>query len=308
MACGIYVIENKVNNKIYIGQAIDIEGRWKSHRVYLNGGYHANKHLQRSWNKYGEKNFEFNILIECGKSQLNTYEQYYIFELMTYDPRIGYNKNYGGDSGRHTEETKKKMSKNHANVKGENNPMYGKTGENNPNYGRHHTEETKKKMSKNHANVKGENHPNYGKHYSEETKKKMSKNHANVKGENHPMYGKHHTEETKKKMSESHKGENISEETKKKMSEANKGENNPMYGKTGENNPKSKTVAQINPNTNEIINTYSGTREASRQTGFSQSAISACCSNKYGKPGNNIYKGFKWMFLSNYEKLNRKIN
>lgn len=36
--------------------------------------------------------------------------------------------------------------------------------------GRHHTEETKKKMSENHADFKGENHPMYGKHRSDKTK------------------------------------------------------------------------------------------------------------------------------------------
>ena len=106
---------------------------------------------------------------------------------------------------------------------------------------------------------------------------------------------------SKKKYSENHREWN-SEETKKKMSESKKGEKHPMYGKTGENNPKSKPVVQIDPNTNEVINTYLGTREAARQTGFKQSNISACCNNKYLRPGNNIYKGFKWMFLKDYNK------
>lgn len=97
--------------------------------------------------------------------------------------------------------------------------------------------------------------------------------------------------------------------TKKKMSENHKeqtGENNHMYGRIGENNPKSKLIVQINPNTNEVLNTYSGISEAARQTRFSRSNISACCNNKYLRPGNNIYKGFKWMFLSDYEKLNEE--
>ena len=170
MTCGIYMIRNKVNGKIYIGQAVDIEGdRWIRHRRELRDNKHYNEHLQRSWDKYGEESFEFSILLECEESDLNMYEQYYIFELMTYDPRVGYNKNYGGDSGRHTEETKKKISeskkgkilseetrkkmseshkgKNYGRI-GENNPMYGKTGESNPFYGKHHTEETKKKIRK----------------------------------------------------------------------------------------------------------------------------------------------------------------
>lgn len=97
--------------------------------------------------------------------------------------------------------------------------------------------------------------------------------------------------------------------TKKKYSENHReqtGENNPMYGRTGEKCPTSKPVVQIDPNTNEIVNTYSSTSEAERQTGFNHSAISECCNNKYSRPGNNIYKRFKWMYLLDYNKLNEK--
>ena len=152
MTCGIYMIQNKVNNKIYIGQAVDIEKRWGEHRSSLRGGYHPNKHLQRSWSKYGEENFEFIILLECEESDLNMYEEYYIFELMIYDPRVGYNKNYGGDSGRPTEETRRKLSESAKD--------------------KQFSEETRRKLS---AAKKGENNPNYGKHHSEEHKRKMSK-------------------------------------------------------------------------------------------------------------------------------------
>lgn len=46
---------------------------------------------------------------------------------------------------------------------GENNPMYGKKGKDNPLYGIPLSEETRKKMSENHADVSGKNNPNYGK-------------------------------------------------------------------------------------------------------------------------------------------------
>ena len=130
------------------------------------------------------------------------------------------------------------------------------------------------------------------------------------KGENHHFFGKHHTEETKKKISEAQKGENNhmygkhhTEETKKKMSEAQKGENGSMYGKTGEKHPRSKPVVQIDLNTNEV-KVWGSTREAERIGGFCHNVISACCKNKFNRLGNNIYKGFKWMYLEDYEKLN----
>lgn len=46
-------------------------------------------------------------------------------------------------------------------------------GSKNPFYGKKHTEESRKKISENHADFSGENHPMYGKRHSEETREKM---------------------------------------------------------------------------------------------------------------------------------------
>ena len=67
-----------------------------------------------------------------------------------------------------------------------------------------------------------------------------------------------------------------------------------------------KSVVQIDINTNEVIKVWQSAGEAKRQGGFNKSAISSCCNNKFNRPGNNIYKGYKWMFLSDYEKLNEE--
>lgn len=62
MSAGVYMIRCGINGKRYIGSSICIKHRLGQHKVDLRGNRHCNKHLQRSWNKYGEKAFEFVIL------------------------------------------------------------------------------------------------------------------------------------------------------------------------------------------------------------------------------------------------------
>lgn len=54
---GVYLIKNKINNKIYIGSTIDFKNRWYKH---ISGK--GNIHLFNSITKYGLDNFEFIIL------------------------------------------------------------------------------------------------------------------------------------------------------------------------------------------------------------------------------------------------------
>ena len=55
--CGIYSVVNKLNNKEYIGQSIDIERRWYQHK-YGKG----NIILHNAIKKYKLENFDFIIL------------------------------------------------------------------------------------------------------------------------------------------------------------------------------------------------------------------------------------------------------
>lgn len=65
---------------------------------------------------------------------------------------------------------------------------------------------TKQKQSDNHACMKGELNPFYGKHHSDETKNKISQ--AN-KGNKSSFLGRRHTDESKRKISESLKGRKV---------------------------------------------------------------------------------------------------
>lgn len=78
---GIYLIRNKKNKKSYIGSAVNIKGRWRTHRSGLKHNKHHNRFLQRSWNKYGEESFEFSVLEYCDKEELIAKEQNYLDKL-----------------------------------------------------------------------------------------------------------------------------------------------------------------------------------------------------------------------------------
>lgn len=96
--CGIYMIENIVNKKVYIGQSSAINKRFSQHIAKLNSNTHTNSHLQAAWNKYGQGNFIFSIIEECTDGELDSREVYWI---QKYDSYVnGYNATYGGGGKR----------------------------------------------------------------------------------------------------------------------------------------------------------------------------------------------------------------
>lgn len=60
---GIYEIINIKNNKIYVGESLDITNRWKDHIESLVKGTHHNYKLQSDFNQYGVDAFKFRIHI-----------------------------------------------------------------------------------------------------------------------------------------------------------------------------------------------------------------------------------------------------
>ena len=112
MKSGIYIITNIVNKKFYIGSAINLNKRRNQHFHYLRKNKHPNIYLQRSFNKYREENFEFNIIEFCNKEKLINREQYYIDTLK---PNFNICKIAGSSIGRKVKlETITKMKVSHS--------------------------------------------------------------------------------------------------------------------------------------------------------------------------------------------------
>lgn len=132
--CGIYAIINVVNGCVYIGQSVNIYGRWKTHKSELNNNKHRNKYLQRAWNKYGCHAFLFAIVLACNKTDLNSYEMKIISKLKSVGRKI-YNLTDGGTSVR--KRTKEENNKESLSRIGTLNPMFGK----------HHSKSTKEKRN-----------------------------------------------------------------------------------------------------------------------------------------------------------------
>lgn len=64
MTRGIYKIINVVNNKFYVGSAVDLKRRKARHFSELRNGKHNNRYLQAAWVKYGEQSFVFVVVEE----------------------------------------------------------------------------------------------------------------------------------------------------------------------------------------------------------------------------------------------------
>jgi group I intron endonuclease len=65
----IYKIINVINNKFYVGSAVNFEKRKARHLWRLRRGDHANKYLQAAWAKYGEQAFVFAVVQEVADSE-----------------------------------------------------------------------------------------------------------------------------------------------------------------------------------------------------------------------------------------------
>jgi len=147
--CAVYAHVNLINGKKYFGITTQNppENRWKNGNGYIN-----NTHFSSAVKKYGWDNFAHYVLFRnIPVAIAKNIEEFLIKSHMSYDPNFGYNKTYGGELEKHTKETRRKISENHADISGEKNPMK--------------RPEVAAKISK---AMSGEKNPMYGKHYSED--------------------------------------------------------------------------------------------------------------------------------------------
>lgn len=118
----IYKVTNKITGQIYIGQTTwSIEKRWRYH-CYPNSGC---RYLNNAIMKHGAENFTVEqIDVACSKAELDQKEKYWIEYYDSIAPN-GYNLKSGGNTPTYSEESRRRMSKNHADFSGANNPRFG---------------------------------------------------------------------------------------------------------------------------------------------------------------------------------------
>ena len=92
----IYKIQNKTNNKVYIGKTVNsIQERWLEHIDEASRG--DNTLLHKAITKYGQDGFYVDKVEECPCELLNEKEIYYIALFHSHMSEGGYNMTYGGE-------------------------------------------------------------------------------------------------------------------------------------------------------------------------------------------------------------------
>lgn len=99
---GIYKYQNKINNKCYIGQSIDIQRRQYAHKssAFNEKANDYDSQFHQAVRKYGWDNFDFEVIAELKpeeytKETLDQLEKFFIKYYESYTN--GYNATPGGD-------------------------------------------------------------------------------------------------------------------------------------------------------------------------------------------------------------------
>lgn len=175
----IYLIKNKTNNKVYVGQTTrTLTKRIYEYKSNFNNDATHNQYLSNAFKKYGWDNFEFSIIdTAINIEELNKKEIDYIKQYDSNNNEFGYNMEEGGRNSIPNEETLEKMSLAHLGIvqtdEWKNNRIAKAGSEDAKKYGKIKTDEDKKYLSI--------NSPKFwlGKERDEETKRKISETKLN---------------------------------------------------------------------------------------------------------------------------------
>lgn len=207
---GIYKVTNKINGKVYIGQSVDIGRRWRQHMTAEDDSY-----FHKAIQKYGVENFEWEVIEQCKKKDLDEREVYWIEYYDSFNK--GYNRTKGGDgvSG------------------GEDHPRWKGGVSSDPEYSKQYyqaNKEQKKQYSKQHYKQYYEENKEKVKEYKEANKEKKKeydkqyyKQYYAVNKEKKKEYDKQYYEENKEKRKQYRK--EYYEANKEKRKEYNRQRN-----------------------------------------------------------------------------------
>ena len=283
-----YMVTNKLNGKVYVGShSWDGEG--------LDPNYYGSgTAITRAVKKYGKENFQVEVLYyydtieECRADEERILTEYDV-------KNCPHSYNCKNSAIGFTSED----------VKGKNNPMYGRTGEKHPFYGKTRTEETRNKISQ---AIKGKTHTedtrnkisqaNKGRTRTEETRNKISQA---LRGEKHPFYGRTHTADSKKKMSQAKKGIPRTEEHRNKISQA-------LKGKTHSESTRNK-MSQAHGGKPFVaikdgkVKIFTSQAECGRVLGLYHSSINQCLKGKLKTTGGYTFKYVEQLDSGIYEGM-----
>jgi len=180
----IYLLINTANEKIYVGQT------WNDLNIRMGkdgSNYKNSIYLYNAIKKYGSEAFRYEILTQT-TSQIDAdyLEDYYIEVYDSRNPDVGYNLKRGGGVGKHSEETKAKIS---ATLKEQ------------------ASQWTPEELAERSAPIvgwwEGKKRGPRTDEQKKATSEQMKERHRTV---GHPMQDEHHTDEAKAKISKANKG------------------------------------------------------------------------------------------------------
>lgn len=269
---GVYAIRNSVNNKVYVGSAIDLYRRYYHHFGDLKRNKHTNDKLNKAVKKYGFANFSFCLLEFCEPENLLTVEQKWIDKYNSVANGYNISPIAGNRLGVPvTKKAKDLLRKANLGKKQSAATIQKRLNSLKP---IHESEEWRKKLAE--IAKKNEKFTTKGMKFSKEAYKDRFKHRIGIA----------RPEEVKRKISEAKKGKKHSEERRiinslaqmgKKLSEETKAK-------------ISKPIKQYSLN-NQFVKSWQSATIAALELNIQRTGISDCCNGRIKTSG-----GFKWQY------------